>query len=292
MEIYSMTGFGAAAITNENLAVRVEFRTVNNRGSKLNIRSRPSLNIYEKNLRELIASRLQRGSIEVNIEVTRHLNATQGAMIETLAGGVVATLRNVAQKLNLGGTLTINDLLNIPELFTEVLHEPLNASEWEILATVAETALQQLCTMRAVEGKTTATRLLEILTPIESFCQLARERTPLVVEKQREKLRQRIEEIGNVRDVDHQSLEREIVFFADRVDINEELDRLTSHLEQFRTTINHGGEIGKRLEFLAQEFLREVNTTASKANDLTITSAAVGAKTAIEKIKEQAANLE
>ena len=290
--VYSMTGFGDGAATTDAFSVRVEIRAVNNRGSKISFRSRPPLNAYEKNLRDLISERLQRGSIDVNVTLNRHLDPEIGGQIEETARGAVATIRAIAKKLGLAGEVTVSDLLAIPGLFSESLNEPVTAEEWPAIERAAREALDKLCAMRAAEGRATADRLLEILKPVEDFQKLARERAPLVVERQREKLMARLAELGEVRDVDQQSLEREMVFYADHVDINEEMDRLASHAAQFRATLAQGGEIGKRLEFLAQEFLREVNTTASKANDLTITAAAVDAKTAVEKLKEQTANIE
>ena len=290
--IYSMTGFGEGAVATDAFSVRVEIRTVNNRGSKISFRSRPALNAYEKDLRDLIAERLQRGSIDVNVSLNRQLNAEIGDQIEETARGAVTAIRAIAQKLGIAGEVTISDLLAIPGLFSESLNEPVTAEEWPAIEQATRAALDKLCAMRATEGQATAQRLLEILKSVEDFQKLARERAPLVVEKQREKLNALLAEIGENRDVDRQSLEREIVFFADHVDINEEMDRLASHAAQFRATLAQGGEIGKRLEFLSQEFLREINTTASKANDLTINTASVDAKTAVEKLKEQTANLE
>ena len=290
--VYSMTGFGDGAAANDDFSVRVEIRTVNNRGSKISIRTRPALNSYEKNLRDLIGERLQRGSIDVNVTLTRQLNAEIGAAIEETARGAVTTIRAVAEKLHIPGEVTISDLLNIPGLFSESLNEPVTEAEWPLVEQAARAALDKLCEMRATEGRATAVRLLEILQPVEDFQKLAKAQAPLVVARQKEKLSARLAEIDAGRDIDQQSLEREMVFFADHVDINEEMDRLASHAAQFRETLAKGGEVGKRLEFLAQEFLREINTIASKANDLTITAASVDAKTAVEKLKEQTANLE
>ncbi|MDR0867103.1 MAG: YicC family protein [Planctomycetota bacterium] len=289
--IYSMTGFGGGAATAGETTARVELRSVNHRGAKIVVRSRPALNEYEKNLRDLLAEKLHRGAIDATVTLTRPL-ALNNPLVSENVRNVVAAARQFAAELHLGGELTISDLLQLPGLFGETFNEPATAAEWEIIRAATAGALRQMCAMRETEGGATAARLLEIVAPIENFRQLARQNSAALIERQREKLTSRLAEIAATRDCDRQALERELVFFADRVDINEELDRLESHVEQFRQLLRQGGEVGKRLEFLAQEFLREINTTASKANDLTITAAAVEAKNAVEKLKEQAANLE
>lgn len=291
-EIMSMTGFGSGVAENEHSAVRIDIKSVNHRGLKINVRSRPLLGAFDKNLRDLVAGKVARGAIDINVSVTRTLSAQQMPMLEELATSAVEALRHLAVKLNLSGEVSVSDLVAIPGLFDSGIGEPFSEAEWELLRRATEDGLEQFMQMRAVEGAATAERLLEIVEPVDSFRVFASEHAPQVVQRQRDKLNERLAELEVVRSTDEQALERELVFFADRVDINEEMDRLTSHVQQFRDTISKGGEIGKKLEFLGQEMLREVNTTASKANDVQITKLAVEAKMAVEKIKEQAANLE
>ncbi len=290
--VFSMTGFGLGAAENEHAAVRVELRSVNNRGQKLGVRARPSMGVYEKDLRDLIAEQLLRGSIDVTVNLSRKLSLDAAPVLEETAAAAIHTIRTLADKLGLTDNLTARDLLDIPGLFDAGLDESLTEAEWPLVQAALKTALEQMAQMRKSEGAATAERLLQIVQAVEDFRVNARSRAPEVVEKQRVKLRERLAELAEVRDCDNAALERELLFFADRADINEEMDRLTSHVAQFRQTIEQGGEIGKRLDFLAQEMLREVNTTASKANDLQLTKLAVDAKMAVEKIKEQAANIE
>lgn len=291
--INSMTGFGAGCAENEHASARVEIRSVNNRGSKLSVRSRPSLGAAEKNLRDLVNLQLQRGSIDVTVNLTRKLSLEQAPLLYEMAEAAVGTLRAIAGKLGLEDNLSARDLLLVPGLFGTDISESITDDEWPLIEQALNQALAQMAEMRRSEGEATAARLLEILQAIEDFRLAAMEFAPEVVQRQRQRLRERLAELEvSGRPADEQSLERELLFFADRADINEEMDRLSSHVAQFRQLLAGGGEVGKRLDFLAQEMLREVNTTASKANDLRITSGAVEAKMAVEKIKEQAANLE
>ena len=127
--VYSMTGFGEGAAATDACAVRVEIRTVNNRGSKISFRSRPSLNAYEKDLRDLIGERVRRGSIDVNVSLIRHMNAENIGQIEDAARSAVETVRAVAGKLGLAGEVTVSDLLAIPGLFGESLNEPVTPED-------------------------------------------------------------------------------------------------------------------------------------------------------------------
>lgn len=287
-----MTGFGLGAAENEHATVRVELRSVNNRGQKLGVRARPSLGVYEKDLRDQIGEQLLRGSIDVTVSLTRKLSLDAAPVLEQTAAAAIHTIRTLADKLGLADNLSARDLLDIPGLFDAGLDESVTEAEWPLVQGALKTALAQMAAMRQAEGAATAQRLLQIVQAVEDFRVSARARAPEVVEKQRAKLRERLAELEQVRESDSAALERELLFFADRADINEEMDRLTSHVSQFRETIEKGGEIGKRLDFLAQEMLREVNTTASKANDLQLTKLAIDAKMSVEKIKEQAANIE
>ena len=288
-----MTGFGAGCAENEHATARVEIRSVNNRGSKLSVRSRPSLGAAEKNLRDIVNLQLQRGSIDVTVGLTRKLSLEQAPLLYEMAEAAIGTLRAIAGKLGLEDNLSARDLLLVPGLFGTDISESITAEEWPLIEQALNQALAQMAEMRRSEGEATAARLLEILQAIEDFRLAAMEFAPEVVQRQRQRLRERLAELEvSGRQADEQSLVRELLFFADRADINEEMDRLSSHVAQFRQLLASGGEVGKRLDFLTQEMLREVNTTASKANDLRITSGAVEAKMAVEKIKEQAANLE
>lgn len=290
--VYSMTGFGSSSHTIDSTTIRFEIKSVNNRGLKVNVRSRPSIGTYEKALRDMIGKKIRRGSVDVNIAITRDTAIENSLEIETIAKNTVAVLHDIADKAGIARDLSAKDLLLIPGIFENKNHDAVTEEEWEGITGCAEEALSQLMEMRHTEGEVTANRLLDLVLPVENFRNEALKIAPAVVARQMEKLKNRLSELESIRPCDEQSLEREVAFFADKVDINEEMDRLESHLCQFRSTISKGGEIGKRIDFITQEILREINTTASKANDKEITTFAVEAKVAVEKVKEQAANME
>jgi uncharacterized protein (TIGR00255 family) len=288
-----MTGFGSSLAQRDGRLARVEVRSVNHRSLKIAVRSFPSLGAFEKNLRDLVGEALHRGAVDVLVVLTRSAEASASALQEERARAAVATLRRLADQLGLKDDLTARDLAQIPGLFDEAWEPPVADAEWPFVAETLRQALAQVGAMRRAEGASLATALAGHLAGIEAFANEARLFAPRVVERTREKLQARIRELrpdgGTPQDA--QALEREVCFFADRADIQEEVDRLQSHVAQFRKALQDGGEVGKHLEFLAQEFLREINTCASKAADAAIISRAVAAKLAVEKIKEQAANI-
>lgn len=288
-----MTGFGAAAAEKDGFSARIEIKSVNNRGLKISIRSRPSLGVQEKRLRDLLASRLKRGSIDVFIFVERPAATGAKPIRADAAREAVEALRRLALELGLEDNLSARDLASIPGVFDASAEEPIADEEWPVIEEAALAALAQVDEMRRAEGEKLASILAGQADPIEDFVAKTNTAAPLALDRARKRLAERLAEIcpNGFTAADNQALEREMCLIADKADIHEELDRLHSHLGQYRDTIGKGGEIGKRLEFLAQEFLREINTTASKTNDTEIIQMAVQAKLAVEKIKEQAANL-
>lgn len=292
--VRSMTGFGMGTAEQDGRVVMVELRSVNHRGRKLYLRTRPALGAFEKDVRDRIQAELARGAIDCHITCIRPIGSVLPQAQVDWAGSVIHSLRHLANNFNLTGDLQARDLLRVPGLFDLVGEKPLEEEELPLVLDALDLAMRQLLTMRRDEGAATAESLLALVTEVETFAEHARGVAPGVVTRQRDRLRARMAELlpDGVQEVDERSLEREICLFADRADIHEEMERLASHVAQFRGVIAAGGEVGKRLEFLAQEFLREINTTASKAGDAAIISRAVDAKLAVEKMKEQAANLE
>lgn len=291
--IASMTGFGVGSAEENGLSVRIEIKSVNNRGLKLTVRSRPSLGIFEKNLRDLAVERLTRGSIDVYVNFERLAGDEACPIRMEAAREAVAGLRRLAAELGLADTLSSRDLASIPGVFDHSAEEPATEAEWPTLERAFRMALDQAEEMRLAEGKKLREILLSLAEPLEEFLVRTGTAAPLALDRSRERLRQRLAELcpNGFAPADSQALEREMCLIADRADIREEMDRLGSHIAQYRAALGKGGEIGKRVEFLAQEFLREINTMASKTNDTEIIHEAVKAKLTVEKIKEQCANL-
>ncbi len=290
---HSMTGFGVGSADAEGVSVRVEVKAVNNRGLKVSVRSRPSLGVTEKNLRDLVGDRLRRGSVDVYVNFERRNDGVSCPIRAGAAGEAVAALRRIAAELGLEDNLSARDLASIPGVFEHSAEEPATAEEWKVIEKAVLQALEQVEDMRRAEGGKLIGFLASLADPLDHFLETTNRLAPGALAKARERLKSRLEEIctNGISAGDNQALEREMCLIAEKADVREELDRLASHLGQYRSSLAQGGEIGKKIEFLAQEFLREINTTASKTNDTDIIQEAVQAKLAVEKIKEQCANL-
>lgn len=291
--IYSMTGFGAGAAQTDALSVRIEVKSVNNRGMKISVRSRPSLGVFEKPLRDVVTDRLVRGSVDVYVFIDRVDAKGSGTVCADTARAAVDALRALAADMGLQDTITARDLIHIPGVFETGAEDALSEDEWPVVQGALEAALDQVCEMRRTEGARLAEVLLAQAEPLRQFVASTTKAAPAALEAARQRLRQKLEDMfpAGLTQGDNQALEREMCLLADKADIQEELDRLTSHIGQYEAALRRGGEVGKRLDFLSQEFLREVNTTASKTNDTGIIQAAIAAKLTVEKIKEQSANL-
>ena len=291
--ITSMTGFGAGAADSEKVSARVEIKSVNNRGMKLSVRSRPGIGVFEKNLRDRVTEQLVRGSVDVYVNFERTASEAVCPIRSETAREAVAGLKRLAAELGLEDNITARDLASIPGVFDNTAEEPATEEEWSVIAKALDQALEQVADMRRKEGAKLTQILQDLSVPLEEFVAKTNTAAPLALERARERLRIRLAEIcpAGFTAADNQALEREMCLIADKADIREELDRLASHIDQYKAALTKGGEIGKRIEFLSQEFLREINTTASKTNDTEIVQEAVRAKLTVEKIKEQSANL-
>ncbi|MDR0362900.1 MAG: YicC family protein [Planctomycetota bacterium] len=293
VDIHSMTGFGAASAETDGYHVKMEIKSVNNRGLKVTVRARPSLGPCEKRVRDFIATELRRGAVDVYVSVERPASAAARPIRSEAAREAVAALRRLAAEICLPDNLTASDLAHIPGVFELSAEDPLSEDEWPPVEKALRDAVRQVNAMRLAEGAKLAGALLGQAEPLEEFVRATNGLAPRALERARERLAKRLAEIlpNGFNAADNQALEREMCLIADRADIREELDRLASHIGQYREALQKGGDIGKRLEFLAQEFLREINTTASKTNDTEIVQRAVRAKLAVEVIKEQSANI-
>lgn len=287
---HSMTGVGFAAGPCELGDVRLELRTVNGRGFSAKLRLPPNAGGYELAIEELVRANIARGSVLVVIERAQATAALPDAeQVKALA----ASMRQLADDLRLPA----------PSL-AEVLQQLAASGRADAstsrplppqLRSLFERALADLAAHRRNDGRGTAAAIGEQLDQFAGLVAQAAARAPMLAEEYRARLLQRVQEFV-ARHVavapPAVDLVREVAVFADRVDVAEELQRLSAHVAEVRGVLARGGEVGRRLEFLLQELLRETNTLGSKSPDTTIAHAVVAMKTCVERMKEQAANLE
>ena len=296
----SMTGFGRGQYEDENFSVTVEMKTVNHRYNEVAIRLPRFLNPLEDKIRKTILKTVNRGRIDVfiNADYTSSENCTL-KVDKNLAAAYHKALQEVGaaiglEELNINSAQEVmylsrcQDVINVKEGFFDV------EAVWPKVEQAVKEALDNLVTMRETEGGNIygdfiyrADLIAEKLTKIE-------ERSPMVVEEYQAKLTDRLNNLladHNIT-VEPERLLQEVAVFADRASITEEIVRLKSHIKQFKNIINSDQPVGRKLDFLIQEFNREANTIASKANDYTLAQIVVEIKAEIEKIREQIQNIE
>ena len=285
----SMTGYGRNSVETEFGELLWELRSVNHRYLEISLRLPDELRALEPVIREKLAKRLSRGKVEAVLKVRASGRAVEGLAIDTDAlASLAATLDQVSNVIP--GAVPV-DPLKVIQWPGIVVSSP---DQHDVMAKQALTALdgaiQDLIDTRQREGDKTALMLAERAAKITEHIDHLRQHRPAVVAKQREKLVAKLAEL----DIEHneQRLEQELVFVAQRLDIDEELDRLAAHISEFEKNMQRSGAIGRRLDFLMQEFNREANTIGSKASDIDTTGASVDIKVLIEQMREQVQNIE
>ncbi len=290
-----MTGFGRGSAAGDEFNVTVEIKTVNNRYLDIHFRLGQELAPLEMSIRKLISSRLSRGRVDLSINFER-IGAPTYEINRQLIAGYVTALREIQSEFNLSGDVDVNTLTRLPGALSSPRDALDDASRKGVEQAVIE-ALDDLEKMRSSEGAALATEMRVRVAKIEAEVPIIEDAASGLVEAYRQRLQRRIGELvargGNQTvELDAARLAQEVAYLADRSDISEELARLRSHLDQFRTTLSAAGEVGKRFDFLLQELNREANTVLSKSTEVSIKDAALAIKAEVEKLREQVQNVE
>lgn len=289
-----MTGFGRGAVSQTNFTVSVEIKTVNNRFLDLNLRMANELQNLEANLKRTIQTRLARGRVDVFINTERTSEIVY-ELNRPLIAGYIAALKQMQMEFSLAGEPDFNNIARLPNAL-QPKAEDLSADFTSGVETALKIALDELEKMREVEGESLNTDLNNLLAEIENHLPKIESESATVADEYRQKLTKRIENLlaksETQIELDQARLAQEVAYLADKSDIAEEITRLKSHIEQFRSIMREEKEVGKRLDFLTQELNREANTIASKTQNLTVKESALQIKSAIEKIREQIQNIE
>ena len=282
----SMTGFGAHTVETDQARVLVEAKSVNGRFLKLSWKGPGVLNRYEHELEPLVKARLRRGSVNIHVFL-EYKNAEDLVSVdETIA----QAYKDILDRLG----LPLQAVAQLPGVIGGKSRRELEPEVLDAIKEVLKGAMDALVTMREREGQ-------ELQKVVSGLCQdidverlAVGERTTEVVASYQERLKERLAALleGSGADLDDSVIAREVAVMADRSDIREEVDRLDAHLKQVAELIEQGEEVGRTLDFLAQEMLRESNTIGSKSGDVTLARHVVTLKTAIERFKEQVANIE
>ncbi len=289
--MYSMTGYGKAEYAEKGINLTVEIKTVNNRVLDFNVKAPRIFAAVEDKIRNVVAEHVKRGRIDIFVNFyDRRDNASKMLPDLNRAAEYYAAAKSIAEKLGVENDVTPSFLLKCPD----VLEESSGTDIEELIPVIEQTvknACEKLNEMRKAEGEKLAEDMLRRMETIKTLRDKIALRAPNVAEDYKVKLKARIEEALKDVKYDEARLLNEVAFYTDKVNIDEELTRLGSHIEQFKKVICADG-VGKKLDFLMQEFNRETNTICSKSNDIEVTGFALELKNEIEKVREQVQNLE
>jgi uncharacterized protein (TIGR00255 family) len=287
-----MTGFGAADGQVGKARVAIEVRSVNHRFFSASLKLPGALSRWEGEVREALRRGVSRGHVTLTARADRSDISMGGTIDEARLAGYVARLRELQGRYGLAGEVDLATVLRLPDVITTGGEEDQGTVE-ELIA-IVEKAVAALGNMREQEGARLAKFLEERVQAIERAVDRLVARAPARTVEQRDRLREAVRELADGVAVDEGRLAQEVAILADRLDVQEELERFRSHLSAFRSALGSAASegVGKRLGFVLQEMLREANTTGSKANDAELTRDVLIIKEELERAREQVENLE
>lgn len=290
----SMTGFGRSAAEEDGQEFTIEIKTLNHRYLDINIRLPRVLSFIEEDIRNTIQDNLKRGRVEVNIFLNsaNSRDRLEVQLNRPLLESYLKSFGELSKDYGLEGGFDLSTLVKLEDIFLLVEEEQDEDKIKNLILSALIKSLDNVKIMRANEGLKLAQDIEERCNIIIEKLNTIEERSPIIIEEYRERLRDRLAELLNLNEYDEAKLNSEIVFLADRSNITEEIVRLKSHLLQMNSFLKEEDSIGRKLDFLVQEMNREVNTIGSKSNDLIITNLVVEIKSEIEKIREQVQNIE
>ncbi|MEM6793350.1 MAG: YicC/YloC family endoribonuclease [Acidobacteriota bacterium] len=291
----SMTGFGQASAESSELRVQVTVRTVNHRYLDLVLRLRDDVRPVEKKLREAFTAQLERGRVEVSMEIER-LSETPVRLASQ--PGLAQGVRDLLDELASGGLEirqpSLSDILRLPDAVRfDQVDGSLREEDLDLILGACERAVEQVARSRTTEGESLRQALESRLAGLQEIQQTMVGQAAGLPAQMAQALEERLEELlGDRGGVDADRVAQEVAHLADRIDVSEELDRLASHLSHFTELLTSSGSVGKRMDFLAQEVFRELNTIGSKCRDSELVRSVLDAKVLCEQVREQVQNVE
>ena len=291
--IRSMTGYGKETLSTEGREYQVEIKSVNHRYLDINIKMPKTLSYLEETIKKEISQKIKRGKIDVFI--TYENNSQEGKNVKInkeLAKIYINQLKELAQEEKISSNIEVTEIAEFPDILTIKIDEEDDKIKEEIIQ-VTQQATEKIIEMKNIEGNKIEQDLLTRIEKIEKKIEEISKKSTGLIEEYVVKLEKRIKEILKTEEIDKTRLAQEVVIYADKCSIEEEITRLKSHIYQFKNLIKDNNEtIGKKLDFIIQEMNRETNTIGSKANSLEITNGVIDIKTELEDIREQIQNIE
>lgn len=291
--IKSMTGFGRFEFSSAERKITIEMKSVNHRYSEISIRMPKKLNYFEAGIRNLLKQYVSRGKVDVFLT---YEDMSEGKSCvrynEDIAREYLQYMRQMSGSLGLEDDIRVSTLARFPEVFTLEEQTEDEQDLWNDVETAVRGCAERFVETRVAEGERLKNDLLMKLDGILEMVARIEERSPQIVTEYRKKLEGKVAELLGDTKIDEAVLATELTIFADKICVDEETVRLRSHVQNMRETLNAGENVGRKLDFIAQEMNREANTTLSKANDMDVSNIAINLKTEIEKIREQIQNIE
>ncbi len=292
-KLLSMTGYGSAKGSVEGQEITVELKSVNNRYLDCSVRLPRNFLFAEDTVKQAVSAGVSRGKVDVFVSAQASQDSgTVVSVNEELARGYRDAVARIAETLGLESGLNAFSLARFPDVLTVERRELDKDKAAAALSEITAKAVEEFNAMREREGERLRRDMLGKLETIEELVSVVEERSPQTVKEYRERLEARLRDILADRSLDEQRVITEAAIFADRTAVDEETVRLRSHIAQFRTMLEEGSPIGRKMDFLVQEFNRESNTIGSKCSDASLAKVVVDLKSEIEKIREQLQNVE
>lgn len=291
--IRSMTGFGRGEARFKNGKVTIEIKTVNHKFFDATLKLPNNISTFEDTIKDILQRRIKRGKVNLNLFYDGSIMKDDRIVInKKTAKRYYDELEAMNRQLGLKGDIIAKDILGLPGVLIYEPSEEDLAEFWPKIKSALEKAIDTLVADREKEGRALLRDLAKRYKRIKKLLALIKSRSHLNIEEYRKRFAERVKDLTSGHDIDRGRLEMEVAIFAKNSDISEEITRLDNHLTNFNKTISANGEVGKKIDFIAQELHREINTIGSKTSDFRISKNVIEIKGEIEKIREQAKNLE
>jgi len=290
--IKSMTGYGVGRIKREEGECLVEIKSLNNKYCDINIKNNFSSLEIEQKMEKLIKDRISRGKINILVKIEDYsLTEEKIILNENIADSYFKNLKALKEKYQLKDEIGIDSLLKFKDIFTIVKEEE-SAKMWPMIEKATNLALDSLMKMRGKEGKILVTDIRKRINKIQKLLEKIAKYSKSSPIDYKDKYLNKIKNLTDSLNVDAGRIELEAAIFAEKTDITEEITRLKSHIIQFDDLLNSEESVGRKMDFLTQEINREINTIGSKSSDVKVTSIVILVKSELEKVREQARNIE
>ena len=291
--VKSMTGFGRCEVSNEDYKISVEMKSVNHRYLDLGIKMPKKFNAFEADIRNLLKSGIQRGKVDIYVTCeTFSDKAVSLNYNEALAREYMDIFARMSEQFSIENDVKVSALSRYPEVIVTGQSEEDEEELWSLLKEALTGALEKFVAQRTKEGEHLCRDLVGKLDAMLDWVAAIELRSPQILKEYRAKVEDKVKELLEGSGIDENRIAAEVTLFADKICVDEETVRLTSHIRTMKDALLKGGAVGRKLDFIAQEMNREANTILSKANDLEISGTAIELKTEIKKVREQIQNIE